>query len=296
MQKNNFFSQNSTKEWALFITLAIIWGTSFILIKHGLKVYTPIELGAIRITVAGFVLLPFALQHLKKFNITNLYLLFLVALLANVIPAILFSLAQTKLNSGIAGILNSLAPIFAILISYLFFHGKITIANIIGIVISFFGTIILVISRSTNSVSINFYAFFIVLATLLYGINVNVIKTYLSHKKPFPISSVSLLLVLPVTISILFCTDFFSKLKNTEGAWEALGFISLLGFMSTAIATILFNKLIQISTPLFSSSVTYLIPVVAVIWGFVDGETLTYIHLIGMVIIVGGVYIANKKR
>lgn len=296
MQKNNFLSQNNTKEWGLFIILALIWGTSFILIKRGLKVYTPVELGAIRITVAGFVLLPFALKYLKKFSTKKIYLLFLVALLANVIPAILFSLAQTRLSSGIAGILNSLAPIFAILISYLFFHGKITFANIIGIVISFVGTIILIISRNTNSFSINFYAFFIVLATLLYGINVNVIKKYFSHKKPFPISSVSLLLVLPITIGILFFTDFFYKLNNTEGAWEALGFVSLLGFMSTAIATILFNKLIQISTPLFSSSVTYLIPAVAVIWGFIDGEKLTYIHLIGMVVIVAGVYIANKKR
>ena len=297
MEKSTFWKNDKTLAWFFLILLALIWGSSFILIKKSLIVYTPLEVGALRIVSAGLVLAPIAIKRLAKLTRKNWQILLLVGFVGSFGPAFLFALAQTRLESGLTGALNALTPLFTILIGSYFFGTKITLKNTIGIAIGFVGTVMLILAGSGGIISgFNFYALFVVLATIMYGTNLNIIKVHLSGLKPLTITSVSLLMVLPLALVILASlTGFSTKLLYVEGAWEALGYVSLLGVLGTAIALIIFNKMVQLSTPLFTSSVTYIIPIVAVIWGLLDGEKLLLVHFISMALIILGVYIANRK-
>tara|TARA_R110002012_G_scaffold78049_2_gene199036 strand:+ start:157565 stop:158458 length:894 start_codon:yes stop_codon:yes gene_type:complete len=292
-------SQMSDKAlaWLLLITLSFIWGSSFILIKRGLEVYSPLELGALRIVTAGLFLLPVAVSRIGKLSKRNWQILLLAGFVGSFGPAFLFALAQTHLDSGLAGSLNALTPLFTILIGSWFFSSTFTRRNAIGIAIGFVGTVLLIFAGSDDGISgFNFYALFVVLATIMYATNLNIIKAYLADLKPLTITSVSLLMVLPLALVILAsATDFSTKIIYTKGAWEALGYISILGVVGTAIALIIFNKTVQISTPLFTSSVTYIIPLIAVIWGLLDGERLLVTHYISMALILVGVFIANRR-
>lgn len=279
------------------MTLSLIWGTSFILIKKGLQVFSPGEVGSIRVAAAALFLLPFALVRLKELDRSHYVKLLASGLLGVFFPAFLFAIAQTRLTSSVAGVMNSLTPIFTLIIGASFFGQRFSMRSLIGILIGLCGTILLILSRANGEFGpINFYAFFVILACVFYGTNLNLIKYKIAGLKSLTITSVSLMLIAPFALIYLFgFSDFTQKLQSHDGAWEALGFVVLLGMMSTSVATFLFNQLVKISTPLFASSVTYLIPVVAVAWGLLDNETLFPGHIAGMAAIVGGVYLANKR-
>lgn len=281
----------------MLILLSLIWGTSFILIKQGLKVFAPDEVGALRVAAASLFLLPFALVRVRELSKDDYSKLFVSGLLGIFFPAFLFAWAQTRLESSLAGILNTLSPLWTMILGALFFGQRFKGYAIIGIIISFGGAIILTLSRSTGSVSsFNSYGLLIVIACALYGTNLNWLKFKVHNMGSMTITSVALLLVGPLAAFYLFgFTDFTSKLSDATGAWRAFGFVVLLALMSTAIANLIFAKLVKISTPLFASSVTYIMPIVAVMWGVLDGETLLIGHLIGMIAILGGVYLANRK-
>jgi len=283
--------------WMLLMILALIWGSSFILIKKGLQVYDPGEVAGIRILAASFFLLPWAITNIKKVNKGNLKYLFFIGMAGSFIPAFLFAKAQTKIDSSLAGVLNALTPFFVLMIGAIYFGQLIYRRQSIGLTIGFIGTAVLVMAGSGGLVeNINLYGLFVVLATIFYGINVNIIKFKLVGMRALTITSISLLIVLPFAAIYLFgFTDFMYKLINAEGALFSLGLLVLLGVMGTAIALVLFNKLVQITTTIFTSSVTYLIPLVAVLWGFLDGEILLFAHYSGMVIIFVGVFITNRK-
>ncbi len=297
MKDSNFWRNDKTLAWLFLILLALIWGSSFILIKKSLRVYTPLEVGALRIVSAGVFLAPIALRRLIKLTRKNWQTLLLVGFVGSFGPAFLFALAQTRLQSGLTGVLNALTPLFTILIGSFFFGTKVSWNNTVGIAIGFVGTVVLIMAGSGGSLAgFNFYALFVVLATIMYGANLNVIKSRLSGLKPLTITSVSLLMVLPLALVILAsATDFSTKILYEDEAWVALGYVCLLGVMGTAIALIIFNKMVQLSTPLFSSSVTYIIPIVAVIWGLIDGEELIFLHFVSMALIIVGVFIANRR-
>ncbi|KYG83275.1 DMT family transporter [Roseivirga echinicomitans] len=284
--------------WTLLILLALIWGSSFILIKRGLSVFNAGEVGALRILAACLFLIPISIPKVGKLSFKHLKLLFIIGLVGSFIPAFLFAIGQTQLPSGVTGVLNALTPIFVLIMGVLFFKQEITKRKTFGLITAFVGTVVLLAAGSVGGLrGINFYALFIVLATICYGINLNVIKYYLADLKPLVITSVSLLFMGPLAgIYLLTFTDFSVTLATEEGALEAFGYISLLGVMGTAIALILFNKLVQITNPLFTSTVTYLIPIVALVWGFWDGEDLGLGQVIGMLAIFVGVYITNKKK
>ena len=284
--------------WTLLILLALIWGSSFILIKRGLAVFNAGEVGALRILAACMFLIPISIPKVRKLSFKHLKLLFIIGLVGSFIPAFLFAIGQTQLPSGVTGVLNALTPIFVLIMGVLFFKQEITKRKTFGLIIAFVGTAILLAAGSDGGLrGINFYALFIVLATICYGINLNVIKYYLADLKPLVITSVSLLFMGPLAgIYLLTLTDFSVTLATKEGALEAFGYVSLLGVMGTAIALILFNKLVQITNPLFTSTVTYLIPIVALIWGFWDNEALGLGQVIGMLAIFAGVYVTNKKK
>lgn len=281
----------------LLIVLSLIWGTSFILIKQGLKVFAPDEVGALRVSSASLFLLPLALVKLKDLKVRHYGKLLGSGLLGIFFPAFMFAFAQTQLNSSVTGIMNSLTPIFTLIIGAGFFQQRFRGASIIGILIGLGGTVLLIVSKSGGEIGgINLYSLLIVSACIFYATNLNFIKFKIADLKSLTITSVSLMLIGPLAIVYLFAfTDFLVTLQTKPGAWKAFGFIVLLGFMSTSVATILFNRLVKISSPLFTSSVTYIIPIVAVIWGVLDGENLYIGHYIGMVAIIGGVYLANRK-
>jgi drug/metabolite transporter (DMT)-like permease len=282
----------------LLLVLSLIWGTSFILIKQGLKVFSPDEVGALRVAGAFIFLVPIAIQHLKELRNTDYWKLLLSGMLAVFIPAFLFAIAQTHLNSSLAGILNTLSPVWTMIIGAIFFHLRFRGWAIFGSAISFGGCVVLAMARADGGLgAFNSYALLIVLACACYGLNLNFIKFKMPGLPPMTIISVSLLLIAPLAYVYLFgFTDFTYRLANTEGAWRGLGFVMVLALMSTAVANLLFYKLLRISSPLFASSVTYVMPLVSVMWGVIDGEVLLFGHFMGMALILGGVYLANWKK
>ena len=289
-------NDQSALAWILLIVLALIWGSSFILIKKGLLVFGPGEVGALRIVAAGLFLLPFSIPQFKKVSKKYWILLLVVGLCGSFIPAFLFAKAQTRLDSSITGVLNGLTPLFTLLIGFFFYRQPIRFLNWLGIMVGFLGMLWLALNGEDGIGQINFYVFFVIVATILYGTNVNLIKFQIQELPSLLITSVSLTLVLPLGLAYLLGgTEFLHKMSHAEGAGLALFYIALLGVMGTAIALILFNKLVKISSPIFSSSVTYLIPIVAIAWGLIDGEKLLWSDFIGIAAIICGVYFASKK-
>jgi len=282
----------------LLAILALIWGTSFILIKKGLVVFSPGEVASLRVVSAAFFVLPIALTKLKGLTGKDFAKLLLSGMLGIFIPSFLFSFAQTKIDSSVAGVMNSLTPIWTMIIGAILFSQRFRGLAVIGTIIGFGGTVILIMANSDNSIGkFSGYSLFVVAATLLYGSNLNLIKYKIEHIRSLTITTVSVMLIGPLAlVYLLGFTEFLPKLTSVDGAWKAFGFVAVLGLMSTAVATVLFNKLVKTHSPLFASSVTYLIPIVAVMWGVLDGERLFLGHYIGIVAIIGGVYLANRKK
>lgn len=298
---NSNQSENNLVNWGILIVLALIWGSSFILIKRGLEIFSPGEVGAYRIVAAATFLLPLSLPRIKNLNSKQIQNLLLVGLVGSFIPAFLFAKAQTQLSSSITGVLNALTPLFVVLIGALFFSSKITLRNGIGLAIAFIGvTILVTVKEGANFGAfsgINAYAFFVILACVCYGFNLNLIKFRFEKLKPIEITAISLLVVLPMALVYLMAgTNFSYKVTQVDGALEALGYLTLLGVFGTAIALIIFNIMVKRVTPVFASSVTYLIPIVAIFWGVLDGEVLLLGHYIGIAAVILGVWFGNRKR
>ncbi|RLD24897.1 MAG: EamA family transporter [Bacteroidetes bacterium] len=283
--------------WVLLLLLTLIWGSSFILIKRGLDVFDAGEVGALRMFAASLVLSPLAIKHFKSFTRRQYFYLFFVGFVGSFIPAFLFAKAETGLSSAMAGVLNALTPMFVVIVGSLFFSQQIGRRTIVGLLIGFGGTAVLMLAGTDGELSkLNFFGLYILVATIMYGTNVNIIKYRLHGIKSIPLTSMAFTLILPFAAGYLFlASDFVYKLNTVPGAGMALFYVSILGVIGTALAMVLFNKLIQFVSPIFASSVTYLIPIVAVAWGLFDNEVLLTQHYIGMLIILVGVYITNRK-
>ncbi len=285
----------AAQAWGLLFLLGLVWGSSFILIKQGLTAFSPAEVGALRIASASVFLVPIALPALRTLSRRHLKLLAFIGLFGSLGPAFLFAFAQTQLSSSVTGILNAVTPLNVLLLGAAFFGRRIAQPEIVGLGVGLVGTVILVLAGSSGNLSsINFYSLLIVAATICYGFNTNIIKNYLGDLKPTVITAVSLLLAGPPAVVYLFgASDFTEKVGSGTVGWP-LAAIMLLGVLGTALALIMFNKLVQIRTAVFASSVTYLVPMVAIAWGVLDGESLSGWHLVGMAAILGGVYVANR--
>jgi drug/metabolite transporter (DMT)-like permease len=292
-------SESALKAWGFLIILALVWGSSFILIKRGLEVYSPGEVGALRIVFAGLVLLPLSLPRLKGLNKRQVKNLIVVGLVGSFIPAFLFAKAQTQLSSSLTGVFNAMTPLFVVIIGALFFKSRITRRNAIGLIIAFIGVVILLMVKEGglgNFSEINAYALLVLLACACYGLNLNIIKYRFVELKPVAITAISLSFVLPLALIYLFTSTQFSfKILHVEGAVQAAGYLAILGIVGTALALILFNVMVKVATPVFASSVTYLIPVVAIMWGLLDGEVLLAGHYFGILAVIFGVWIGNRR-
>lgn len=282
--------------WVLLIVLSLIWGSSFILIKRGLDVYTPGQVAALRIVIAGTLLLPFTFVQLRHTPRQLLGYAALVGILGNGIPAYLFSLAETQLNSSTAGTLNALQPLFTLLIGAVVFHVSLTRVKVVGVVIGLVGAVMLALRNGGSGEPTQnlLYGLLIMVATIMYAISTNIIRYKLHSLKAIQLTSLSLPMVALPYLLYLLTTDFTERFVSVPGAFSSLGYIAVLASLGTTFSVILFNRLIQQSGPLFASSVTYIIPVVALGWGIVDGEPLGPLHIVGMGAILAGVYLVNR--
>ena len=286
-------SSNFTRYFYLFF-LSLIWGSSFILMKKSLVVYSYDQVAALRLFITFFVLIPFVYPALIKIKKKHIFPLVIVSLFGSGIPAFLFTLAQTYLESSFVGILNSLTPLFTFIIGAYVFKFKLLKSNMIGVIIGLLGALFLTISNFKGNLEFNSYAYLVVLASVLYAISANVIKRYLSELDPIAITALIFLLIGPFSGVYVYTTDFI-ELYNTNGGVESFIYIVILSVLCTAIAGVVFNKLIKMASPIFATSVTYLIPIVAIFWGFIDGESLLFQYFIGIAFIFSGVYLVNKK-
>ena len=284
--------------WFLLLLLALIWGSSPIMIKKALVQLGPFEIGALRLSLASLVLMPFLLKSLNEIKKKDYFILFISGIVGNVIPYFLYPIAQTQIDSATSGVLTSLTPFFALIIGVIFYKLKATKNNIIGLCIGFLGTLILILfSNSSEGFSADLYGLFVVAATLLYGINLNLVKYHLKHLKPITITAFSIVSILPITLYILFAhTEFPSHLKLVNEYLLEFGYVFVLGVLGTSIATLIFYNLIKIKDTVFASMVTYLMPIVAIGFGVLDGEKINLIQLFGMLLVLLGVFINSKKN
>ncbi|MFT6923977.1 MAG: drug/metabolite transporter (DMT)-like permease [Crocinitomicaceae bacterium] len=295
------------KSWFLLILLACIWGSSFILMKLGMftsegkAIFSDTQVAALRMLIAALALLPFAIKALNKLKSwRNLLLLTLVGFAGNFFPAFLFTYAETGLSSGYAGMLNSFVPIFALIIGFVVFKNKLTALQVSGIAIGTVGIILLTLSGADLSLSGSWtHVGAILIATLCYAISVNTIKYTLQHLSGLEITALSFMLTIVPSIIINLYSGTVETIQTNEYAYQGLGFIIILSVVGTAFAVVLFNVLISNSSVLFASSVTYLIPVVAVIIGLSFNEHINIYQIGSMAIVLTGVFVANvlgKKK
>jgi len=281
--------------WAILISLVFVWGSSFILMKRGLEVFSYQEVGAMRTSIAFLALMPLALARFRRISRKQWIYLLLSGICGSAAPAFLFSKAQTGIDSSLAGMLNSLTPLFTLLLGFLFYQYRPKWYNILGVIVGFVGTVGLLSVSGGHSFEFNFsYAIYIIVATLLYALNINIIKYFLKELDPITITSGSFFLLgIPMIFYLLVYTPFLNTVALEPGAGLALLYIALLAILATATALIVFNHLIKITNILFASSVTYLIPVIAVLWGIFDGEKFDTHFIIWIAMILGGVFLVN---
>lgn len=286
----------NNKKWYLLFFLGCVWGSSFILMKLGLNGVNPIQMGSLRILFAAAFLLLVGFKHIVKIPLHKWKYIALTSMFGTFLPVYLFATALSKINGSVSSILNSLTPLFVLVFGILFFKVDVQRRQIFGVIIGFVGCVLLILfGKSENTTENYYYALLIVLAAIFYGINVNLIKKYLSDLKPLTISTGNFLIMLFPALIILYFSGFF-EIATQPKVMTSLGFIAILGMIGTGLSNILFFKLIQISSPVFASSVTYLIPVVAIMLGyFLMNETLTITQSFGAFVVLLGVYYSSKK-
>jgi drug/metabolite transporter (DMT)-like permease len=288
MAKQNFIN------WLLFVVLSVVWGSSFILMKKSGEHLNGLQIGAIRIFAAGIGFLPFAFFHVVKIPFKKLGIVILTGLLGNFLPALLFATAiKGNGESSVASILNSLTPLFVIVIGVLFFKSKVQSKKIAGVLVGFAGLVILSLSKGPLKGG-DYGLLLILVATIFYGITVNLVSHYLKGIDGFKIASVSLtIMAIPAGI-VMWQQNVFSLIRYDNEAIESVAIASLLGIVGSAIATALYYILIQKAGGLFASLVTYAIPIVAIIWGVLANENITGIQIGCLAMILAGVYLANR--
>lgn len=289
---------NAEKEkWILLIVLSVIWGSSFILIKKSLEHFNPYQVGALRVLIAGLLLLPVALPQLKKFPKKNIKWLLLAAFTGNFIPMFLFPIAETEVSSSIAGIVNSMMPIFVIIVGTLLWKFSTTPRQITGVVISFIGACILAFSGGPGGELKLIPVLLLLLATVCYAISTTTVKSKLAGIPAKILSAYvfSVVLIFPSMIALAF-SGFFAEAQWDKSFFVGLGFVSLLSIFGTGLAMMLNYRLLSVSTPLFASTVTLLMPIVAVLWGVLDGESLSAGQSFGGIIILAGLIFLRAKN
>lgn len=295
---NKFKTSQEIQVWTLLIILALIWGSSFILMDKGLESFSPYEVGGLRMIIAAVCLSPFAIRYYSSIHKKDWKIFPILGLIGNAIPAFLFPLAETQINSATAGILNALTPVFALIVGIAFFSVAFSWKKMLGIVIGLGGALCVILGGKSVGLSTNIsYSLLIVLATAMYGTSVNVMKKYLNDVPPLAISAYSFFFAAVPYMVYLPFSHAPATLMAGGKAWESFGYIFILGALGSSASTVAFYYLVQITDAVRSSSVTYLMPIIACMWGLLrtDKELITMIQLLGMAVILAGVYMLNQK-
>ena len=285
-------------KWAYLVALSLIWGTSFILIKKSLLGLTAFQLGALRTIVTGVFLLLAGYRSIRTINKNQWKWIALSGFLGSFFPSFFFAIAETEIDSAVASILNSLVPLNTILLGFAVFRITSTRRQVLGVIIGFIGTAILILKGAELNPDQNYlYAGYVIASTIMYAANVNIIKRYLQQVKPLAIAAGNYTVITIPAIIVLYTAGFFnSETLNNPYFNSSIFYVIILSFFGTALAKVLFNKLVQISTPVFASSVTYLMPIVALIWGVLDGEGFSFLQGLATIIILIGVFLSHKRK
>ena len=280
------------KYWAVFVVLAFVWGGSFILIKKGLIHFTPLHVGALRIALSGLAFVPIFLFSKIPFPRGRVMMVTLVVFTGNGLPAFLFALAETRLGSAVTGVLNSLTPVFAMLLGIFFFGTPFKKHYLVGLFLGCIGIATLMLGEKDWRISS--YVFFVVAGTLCYGLSANLVKRYCQDIHPVALTSVGFSVLGFVALIILFFTGAFTTMADAD-AWKvSMPSLIILALVCTVFANIIFYWLIQKTTVIFSSAIAYAIPCMALVWGSVDGEIISWYQLAGFGFIVAAVYTLRK--
>lgn len=291
----NFNMKAVQSKWFFLIFLSLIWGSSFILIKRGLVGLTPFQLGSLRMIFAATFLLIVGFKSLKKIKQHQWKFIALTAMMGTFFPAYLFAIAQTQIDSSISAILNSLTPLGTLVLGALVFGLSFQRRQIFGVLIGLAGSVLLVLSGAVNHPGQNYwFATLAIAGALCYAVNVNLIKKYLSDLTPLSITVGNFAVLLIPAFIVLCCSNFF-EVAHLPNVKTSMLFIGILAVAGTCVANVVYFKLIQISSPIFASSVTYMLPLVACFWGILDGESLTLVQGLGAFIVLVGVYLSARK-
>ncbi|MCD8433827.1 DMT family transporter [Tenacibaculum dicentrarchi] len=284
-------------KWLYLIVLALVWGSSFILMKKALIRVTPIQLGALRILITAIFLLLIGFKSLKKIQKKHQIYILYTAFLGTFFPVFMYAFAVKGIDSAITAILSSLTPFNTFILGALIFGFAFNKKQFIGILVGLIGTLILILKGAELNPNQNYwYAILVVFSSIGYAFNVNIIKKYLSDLDALAITTGNfLVLIIPASL-VLFFSDFFTLFELNDQMTTTFGYITILAILGTGIAKILYNKMVHLTTPIFASSVTYLIPIVAVAWGLADDEKLSLVQLLAGGIILFGVWLVNKAK
>lgn len=276
--------------------LGIIWGSSFILIKKSLIAYSPLQMALLRQSFSAAAFLPFLVYNWSKVDWKRLHFYALIGLCGSALPSFLFAFAQQHISSSVAGILNSLVPLFTLLIGIFVFRAIFIASKLAGVLLGLTGAATLIFFNQSGDLQGEVgYALLIVLATVCYGINANLVATIFRDLTALEISMVGFTLVgVPSFIFLIFGTDFFNVMQHQTHAWQAFGYVSILSLVGTVLSTVIYFQLIQRTSAVFASMTAYLMPLISVFWGVLDGESIGWHHLAGMVLILAGVYLSRK--
>jgi drug/metabolite transporter (DMT)-like permease len=282
--------------WLIFILLSIIWGSSFIMMKEGLLKLSAFQVASLRIVSAGIVLLPAAIKHFSKIPRDKIWIIFMSGVLGSLLPAYLFCVAELGIDGALAGTLNSLTPIFVIITGALFFNSKTAANKILGIITAFTGSILLLLSKDNLHESQNMiYVLYVVLATICYGFNVNMVFKNLKDTGSLQIAAVALTMNAVPALIVLYFTGYFDLPLTDPEVLKSTAHSVLLGILGTAVASIIFYVLVKRAGAVFASMVTYGIPIVANFWGMIYGEDVGWKQFACLMLILLGVYLANRK-
>ena len=292
---------NKLVNWFLFVLISLIWGSSFILMKKGMfntmgqPTLSAFHVAAIRILSAGLVLLPIAILQIRKIPKGNGRYIIISALVGGFIPAFLFCIAETKIDSSLAGFLNALTPVFTIIVGLLFFDSAIQKKRMLGVAIAFLGMLILFLANQPLNFQYLAYAGFVLVATICYAFNVNIVSRYLKETGSINIAAFGFGVMIIPSLLVLVFTGFFKLPLQQHDFLVSSLFSITLGVMGTAVASILFYMLLKRAGTLFTSMVTYGMPFVALGWGLLDGEGVNALQVLGLGVILGGVYLTNRQ-
>ena len=289
---------NDVKKWVYLLVLSLIWGSSYILIKKGLVGLSPVQLGSFRILMTTFILLLLGYKSLKGWSLEQWKWMVFTGFFGTFFPSFLFAFSETEINSSVVAVLNGLTPLFTLLIAYLFFQQRVKRKQIGGVLLGFIGTLLLVAQEFSLAGNGDArYALLVVIAALCYGINVNTIKYKLAGVTPLAIALANFIaIVFPALILLLTSSFPWDTFYYDTAIMTSLGYILILALFGTAFAKVLFNKLLTISSAVFSISITYSLPIVAIGWGVLDGEHFGSIQWLASGIILGGIYLVTETK